>query len=490
MPVDFRQGCELNREDDVLRQKVKLLMLRERELLALRRKHQRLEAWLTLAHSLAMLVDAESTLDVIFHRISVAFKSRLAFQDVLFFALTDGWLSPMGHDVDLQRAPSQLDEASAHLFCDAANGPSRGSGDDAETAPQRAVGLHRFLWHRIDMPGARILFVAGYDRERAPFYPAFDEVDFAQFATSGRQLGLLLRNMALAQELARDKRQLEEFNATLEKRVRDRTSELAEVNRSLETTLGNLREKELHLAQDIEEARHFQQKILPSPLTTPALDVATLYMPLERIGGDIFDVCTLSPKHFRVFIADATGHGVQASMRTILYKAEYDRLKFACRDPHELLAQLNERLLMLFPGGQMMATASCFDLILDGTGADVIYANAGNPGLLHYSSDRCVEIFAFGAFVGIGNGPWDEATRFRLTSGDVLLAFTDGLSEQTDCNGDFFDEPLPAINPSTWSSAKDGLAQLLDTFARFRGATAVGDDITIVMLRLPEINMR
>ena len=63
------------------------------------------------------------------------------------------------------------------------------------------------------------------------------------------------------------------------------------------------------------------------------------------VGGDIYDIFQPSSEHYRVFIAGATGHGVQASLRTIVIKSEYDRLKHAHGSPETLLAELNQRLV-------------------------------------------------------------------------------------------------------------------------------------------------
>ena len=469
-------------EDEVLRQKVKLLMVRERELLALRRKHQRLAAWLSLSQSLAGLVDPAAERREILRRISEVFKSKLAFQQVLFFDASRSSLLPIDLAGEVAGAERPLDDSAATALASAKDGQIRESEDD--DGLRRAVGLHRFLWHRIDAVDSSVLLAAGFDRERAAFYPAFDETDLAQFAMSARQLDLLLGNMALVRELARDKRRLEEFNATLESKVRDRTSELAEVNRSLQRTLLDLREKERHLANDIDQARLFQQKILPLPLASKVLDVATAYMPLERVGGDVFDVCELSPGRFRVFMADATGHGVQASMRTILCKTEYDRLKHTCPGPNELLTDLSARLLALFPEGEMMSTGLCVDVVVDARGAEVAYANAANPPFLHFSAGRCVEVFEGGAFLGIADSVWTEPRRFRAAPGDVLLIFSDGLSEQNGPMTETFETCLKSLSPAIWTSAADGTAAVLRDFDAFRSATPVSDDVTLIALRL------
>ena len=59
------------------------------------------------------------------------------------------------------------------------------------------------------------------------------------------------------------------------------------------------------------------------------------------MSGETYDIALLGENRLRVFLADATGHGVQASMRTILLKRAYDRLRPLHADPARLLEALN-----------------------------------------------------------------------------------------------------------------------------------------------------
>src|SRR5439155_7922786 len=129
---------------------------------------------------------------------------------------------------------------------------------------------------------------------------------------------------------------------------------------------------------------------------------SAIYKPADMVGGDIYDVCELPPKdkghpRFRVFVADTTGHGVQASLRTMVLKTEYDRVKQQQGGPGDVLTQLNQTITRLYPGLEMRCSACCFDIETraDGT-ARVCYANAAHPPLLHVSAGKVDEIFASG----------------------------------------------------------------------------------------------
>jgi len=473
--------------EEFLREKAKLLIARERELLALRRKHKRLALWLALAQGLAELVDPKLELAEVCRRVSDRMVGVLDLHQVSFFELDGARLRRVGAEQTAPGDASELAAAAAALLAAEASGMCVESGGEAQAGLARAVGLHRFLWHRMPpVAGPPVVFVAGYDRERAQFFAPFDEDDVAHFTNTAHQLALLLANNDLVRQLERDKRALQEFNVELERRVAERTSELAATNRELEQAFDSLRQKDRRLAEDIEEARLFQQKVLADVPRTPGLDVATSYQPLERVGGDVFDVCEVRPGVHRVFLADATGHGVQASMRTILMKTEYDRLKTVHASVRALLEELNTRLVTLFPGGEMMSTGCCVDVTLDGAGAKVAYANAGNAPLVHWSGATARTVYADSPFLGVCRDGWSEPLTFLMRPGDLLLVASDGLAEQRNDAGAAFEDALARTALDAGASAAAFIERLLGDFHAFRGGAPIADDITLLALRVPE----
>src|SRR5687767_11190401 len=94
--------------------------------------------------------------------------------------------------------------------------------------------------------------------------------------------------------------------------LRAANQEIRRVNARLTETLQHLEERDRRITSDLEQARRFQQMILPPPPTTVHACFSIFYRPAELVGGDIYDVWERSPGTYRVFLADATGHGVQA----------------------------------------------------------------------------------------------------------------------------------------------------------------------------------
>jgi sigma-B regulation protein RsbU (phosphoserine phosphatase) len=203
------------------------------------------------------------------------------------------------------------------------------------------------------------------------------------------------------------------------------------------------------------------------------------------VGGDIFDVWQRAPGAFRIFLADATGHGVQAAMRTIWLKAEYDRLKAAASHPHSLLTALAARLSNLFSMGDMMCTGVCLDVELVTGGARVVYANAAHPPLLCWSDGVLEEIYQPGSYLGLDQAQWSESAEFDLKPGAFLLLYSDGLIEQPNAERKTFDDVLRASFEGSPETADLRLAHLMRRFDAFRGETPQRDDLSAVAVALP-----
>jgi serine phosphatase RsbU (regulator of sigma subunit) len=276
----------------------------------------------------------------------------------------------------------------------------------------------------------------------------------------------------------------------LELKVDERTEQLTHSNRELGEALGALRQKEKLIADDIEQARMFQEKMLPQLPSPPSgAAVAVAYLPLNQVSGDLYDIFELAPGRLRVFIADVTGHGVQAAMRTIFVKAEYDRIKAAHVEPTGVLEALNARLVALSPR-DLFCTACCFDVQTTPGGAELRYADAAHVPLLAFGLEPgggsgYTSIDAAGPFLGVREVRWKAPLVVPLPPGAMLLAATDGLFEQKNDAGEQLElTVLPTLGLAACTSARQLVATAVDGLHAFRGSTPLGDDVTIVGLRI------
>jgi serine phosphatase RsbU (regulator of sigma subunit) len=478
----------MDRDAELLKEKAMLLLARERELVSLRRTHARVSAWLTVAHSLSELVSLGTSAEETYTALAHKLMSLLELQKVAFYQVTRReTLRPIVRTGAAGQGERPLEPVAVALLQKESEGLCNAASTPGLVALSQAVQLTRFMWCRLPDPEGDlpVLMVAGYDAEKAAFYSPFEEGDFGHFRSMGEHLALQMRNATLIKQLEREKHSLQELNETLERRVADRTEEIAHANRELGEALGILEEKDRRLNEDLDQARSFQQSILPVTPTSSYVEFGAVYRPLEQVGGDIYDISALGEGHFRIFVADATGHGVQASLRTIVLKSEYDRLKGRHASPDALMQDFNRRLVRQFNPAEMLCTACCFDVIVDRGEALLRYVNAAHPPLLVASDGGTKEIYRDGPFLGLSDEIDVGLLERELKLGDTVIAYTDGLSDQMSGNRGAFqvnEAVREALRQAT--SLPAALDEVVARFDQFRGGIAVADDITLIGVRL------
>jgi two-component system chemotaxis sensor kinase CheA len=237
-----------------LREKAILLLHREREIFAMRAKHQQVTRWLKVAQSLPrLLTDRKPSMLETYELLRKTLISGLRLQRVLLLEIGEGVLRPLapsGPERPLGHGVAALLQARATGFCNEPTEPD-------VTALAEEIGMYRFIWSSIRPTGkALVLLVAGFDRAKAAFQPAFDEGDAAHIENTAQHIETLLGNAFLVSELEREKvnrtlenrdsellaatEQLRAANENLERRVRERTEELAQRSRDMRLVLDNV----------------------------------------------------------------------------------------------------------------------------------------------------------------------------------------------------------------------------------------------------------
>lgn len=224
----------MSNEEQHLVEKARLLLQREREYFELLQKYERLSVWLALGQTLPELfTDRKATPVQLWERVRKLLIARLRLQRVVVIELCDEELRPL-----VPAAPPSPCSPELRAVLEAK--PS-GVCNDPETDAQgtfrglaQALGLHRFFWSTLEIGAtSRVLLGAGFDRNKAQFQAPFAENDGAFFRNTTQHLEFLAANAQLVAELEAEK-------ALLERRVQERTSELAGKNQALRLVLDNV----------------------------------------------------------------------------------------------------------------------------------------------------------------------------------------------------------------------------------------------------------
>lgn len=272
--------------------------------------------------------------------------------------------------------------------------------------------------------------------------------------------------------------QMEEHAAEL----RAKNDEVRRINDRLSDTLRTLEERDRLITNDLEQAQRFQELILPDPPESDRVCFSVFYRPAELVGGDVYDIFERRPGEFRVFLADATGHGVQAALRTMLLKAEYDRLKEA-NTPEQTLVALNANITANYPGLEMQCSASCFDIVLGVRGkARVRYATAAHPPLLVFRNGApAAPLYQAGPFLGVVPRIELEPIDIEIDAGHRLLVYSDGLEEQWNASHQEFG--LARVEAALGHRDCDltaAVQRLVDDWTTFLAGNRPDDDATLI----------
>jgi PAS domain S-box-containing protein len=238
--------------------------------------------------------------------------------------------------------------------------------------------------------------------------------------------------------------------------------------------------EELQLRDDLERARVFQSMILSAPPDISPYDLEIAYRPLDKVGGDLYDVSILPASSVRVFIADATGHGVAAALVTMLVRSVYESVKYTLGGPSAVLEALNDRVSTAYRGSDVIFTGIVLDLALE-TGF-LEYAVAGHPPPLLVDSAGVHELNTGGTVLGARGYRTYPSWSQKVAKDASIYLVTDGIAEARRAKDYFGDDRLKAavLAADTQASATASVLAELD---RWLGTSRQDDDITLIALR-------
>ncbi len=234
-------------------------------------------------------------------------------------------------------------------------------------------------------------------------------------------------------------------------------------------------------ARELEQAAEIQRRLLPEAAPeTPGLQVAGFNAPCRTVGGDYYDFLTSPDGRLGIVVADVAGKGLPAALMMSNLQAKTQAIVEMWQSPAEVVKRLNRGMSKTCPGNRFVTLFYC---VIDPAGGDLVYSNAGhNPPLLVRASGTVEQLATGGPVLGIlGIMPYSEA-RSRMCLNDVLVMYSDGVTEATNAEGEEFGEDrlLEVVR----RSGKDAQAIVDAVDAAVREFTAgqpAADDITVVV---------
>lgn len=217
------------------------------------------------------------------------------------------------------------------------------------------------------------------------------------------------------QTLQKVQNQITILNERLETRVKDKTIEL--------------QSKLDQITKDMKLAKSIIQSVTKVPEMEPYIKVDILYKPTADVGGDIFFVKRIQDFYYRFFLGDATGHGLQAALYSMMIQSEFERVSAVAMRPNDLLFYMNQHFYDKNADLQIYFPALVVDF--DFHQSLLRYAGAGVQNQIIQKKNS--EIFILentGPIIGILEHYRYGIFETKVESGDRIFLFTDGLFEE------------------------------------------------------------
>lgn len=292
-----------------------------------------------------------------------------------------------------------------------------------------------------------------------------------------------------------------DFSHRIEVRGTDQLAELGEsfnrMTENLERLVDVAKEKE-RLQSEIEIAREVQNQLFPRSVpVSDTLELAAVCRPARLVSGDYYDYLTLYDSRIAFAIGDVAGKGISAAL---LMATVQSSMRAQLRAGRELAAavgggsngvslsasvlvtRLNQQLYAFTPP-EKFATFF-FGMFDEGTG-QLMYTNAGHLPPILVRDGAVTRLEVNGTVVGAFSFAEYEESSIFLKRGDLLVCFTDGITEPENDFGEMFGEERLAevLVKNAGRPSAEIIEAVLDSVRVWTGSPELQDDMTILLAR-------
>jgi serine phosphatase RsbU (regulator of sigma subunit) len=290
-----------------------------------------------------------------------------------------------------------------------------------------------------------------------------------------------------------------DFSHRIEVMTRDQLGDLSESFNSMTGSIEDLlrqAEEKKRLEEELRIARAIQMSLLPrGQLAVPGLSISALCVPAREVGGDYYDFFPLGDDRLGVLIADVSGKGTSAALYMAELKGLMLSLSRTCSSPRQLLITANQIISENLDSRSFITLTYA---VIDLAARTMTYARAGHtPLICRRDRDKgpSVEVFSpDGLVLGlrIDGGELFERLLVEVTldldRGDVLLLFTDGISEAMNADSDLFGEARLAklIEEHGHLPTGELRERILREIEAFVAGAPQHDDMTMILMKFDD----
>lgn len=268
--------------------------------------------------------------------------------------------------------------------------------------------------------------------------------------------------------------------------IRD-ISERKRAESELKHSLDVERRQAAQIATELDLASRIQQAMLRTP-TVPMNDLEILasWIPANEMSGDFYEFQPIDDHRLGVWVGDVSAKGVPAGLLMVLINAYLHAEMTDSFSPGKGLSQLNLNVSDLLSESEQFTTL--FLGLLDTSNGMLTYSDAGHGhALIYHQADNTIEkLTATTPPLGIESKLKIVEKEVALEPADVLVIYSDGITEAVSHSGDFFGEQrlFDVINKHGQHSTGELQDAILTALEEFRQDNELTDDQTLLVVRL------
>ena len=237
------------------------------------------------------------------------------------------------------------------------------------------------------------------------------------------------------------------------------------------------------VAQELRIAAEMQQSLLPPAYhLAPHAELFAVTTPCRAVGGDLFDYVVRPDGELTFAVADVAGKGTSAALLNAVVQGLFAAEAESLDDPAVVVTRVNNALCRRAIGARFV-TAFYGQL---GPAGDLVYCNAGHnpPFLVTGGGVRRLE--AGGTVMGLFDHGAYETGHERVAAGDMLVLFSDGVTEAENPSGEEVGDDRLAdwLHRAAGRSASEVVDSVQRDLAAFCASAAARDDVTLMVVRV------
>jgi sigma-B regulation protein RsbU (phosphoserine phosphatase) len=294
---------------------------------------------------------------------------------------------------------------------------------------------------------------------------------------------VVARNPAVALTILRGlSNSLRQADHLMIRDLQTKNEQLRKAYQDLQTAQKELIEKQ-RMERELEIAAEVQRSILPMHFPDlPGFSFAVRARPARQVGGDFYDIRFVTGNKLGILMADVSGKSVHAALFMAVTRSLFMTEARHTESPAEVMRRVHDLLIEMAGAQGMFVTA--FYAIIDPHDGVMRYARAGHDVPLHYRGGQVHSLSSKGRFLGFFDGFSVEERKLHLLSGDLLVLFSDGVTDAVSADGEQFgvERVGRIVREHAGSGAQAVCDAVFNAVVSFQGTAAQFDDITVQVI--------